>query len=54
MRELNIIDALALACLLIAGGCALAVLFGIIEAIVSAIFEGRSSGPASRPKRRKP
>ena len=52
MRELNIIDALGLACLIIAGACALAILFGIIEKIVSALFEGR--GLFDRPKRRKP
>jgi len=48
----NIIDALAWACLLIGGGCALAVLFGIFEAIITALFEGR--GIFARPKRRKP
>jgi len=52
MRELNIIDALGLACLIIAGGCGLAVLFGIFEAIITALFEGR--GIFDRPKRRKP
>jgi len=52
MRELNIIDALGLACLIIAGGCALAVLFGIIERIITALFEGRNI--FDRPKRRKP
>lgn len=52
MRELNIIDALGLACLVIAGGCALAVLFGIVEAIATALFEGRNI--FDRPKRRKP
>jgi hypothetical protein len=49
---MNALDALGLACLIIAGGCALAVLFGIFEAIVSAIFEGRNI--FDRPKRRKP
>ena len=48
----NIIDAFALACLLIAGGCFLAVFFGVIEGILSALFEGR--GIFDRPKRRKP
>jgi len=48
----HIADAFALACLIIAGGCALAVLFGIIEAIIAALFEGR--GLFDRPKRRKP
>ncbi|MBE3118070.1 MAG: hypothetical protein IMZ50_04840 [Candidatus Atribacteria bacterium] len=47
----HIIDAFALACLLIAGGCALAILFVIVEGIVSALFEGR--GIFDRPKRRK-
>jgi len=42
----NIIDAFGLACLIIAGGCALAVLFGIIERTIAAILD--------RPKRRKP
>lgn len=32
--ELNIIDALGLACLIIAGACALAILFSIIDAII--------------------
>ena len=41
----HIIDAFALACLVIAGGCFLAAFFGIIEAFVSAIFD--------HPKRRK-
>ena len=48
----NIIDSLGLTCLIIAGGCALAVLFGIIEGLVTALFEGR--GIFDRPKRRKP
>jgi len=47
----NIIDALALACLIIAGGCALAVFFGIIEIILTALFKWR--GIFDRPKRRK-
>ena len=41
----HIIDALGLACLIIAGGCALAVVFGIVEGFVSAILD--------HPKRRK-
>ena len=49
---MNALDALGLACLIIAGGCALAVLFGIVEGIVSALVEGR--GIFDRPKRRKP
>ena len=52
MRELSIIDALGLACLVVAAGCALAVLFGIFEAIITALFEWR--GIFGRPKRRKP
>ena len=48
----HIADAFALACLLIAGGCALAVVFGIIEAIATALFEGRNI--FDRLKRRKP
>jgi len=48
----HIIDALGLTCLIIAGGCALAVFFGIVEGIVSALLEGR--GLFDRPKRRKP
>ena len=48
----NIIDAFGLACLIIAGGCALAGLFGIIERIITALFEGR--GLFDRTKRRKP
>ena len=47
----NIIYAFGLACLLIAAGCALAVLFGIFEAIITALFEGH--GIFARPKRRK-
>ena len=50
--RLHIIDALGLAFLIIAGGCALAVLFGIFEATITALFEGR--GVFARPKRRKP
>jgi hypothetical protein len=42
----HIIDAFGLACLIIAGGCALAVVFGIVEIFASALFD--------RPKRRKP
>lgn len=52
MSTLHIIDAFALACLLIAGGCFLAILFGIIEGIITALFEGH--GIFDRPKRRKP
>jgi len=48
----DILDALGLTCLIIAGGCALAVLFGIVERIITALFEGR--GIFDRPKRRKP
>ena len=48
----NIIDAFGLACLIIAGGCALAVFFGIVERILTALLEGR--GIFDRPKRRKP
>ena len=48
---MNALDALGLACLIIAGGCALAVLFVIIEAIATALFGGR--GIFDRPKRRK-
>ena len=47
----DILDALGLACLLIAGGCALAVFFGIIEIILTALFKWR--GIFDRPKRRK-
>lgn len=47
----NIIDAFGLACLIIAGGCALAVVFGIIERVATALFEGRNI--FDRPKRRK-
>jgi hypothetical protein len=47
----HIIDAFGLACLIIAGGCVLAVLFHVIERIVSVLFEGR--GIFDRPKRRK-
>ena len=49
---MNALDALGLACLIIAGGCALAVLFGIVERIITALFEGRNI--FDRPKRRKP
>ena len=42
----HIIDALALAYLLIAGGCALAVIFAIIERTIAALLD--------HPKRRKP
>ena len=42
----DILDALGLACLLIAGGCALAVIFGIIERTIAALLD--------HPKRRKP
>jgi len=48
---MNALDAFALACLIIAGGCALAVFFGIVERIVSALAEGR--GIFDRSKRRK-
>lgn len=48
----DIIDAFGLACLIIAGGCVLAVVFGIIERIITALFEGRNI--FDRPKRRKP
>lgn len=48
----DILDALASACLILAGGCALAVVFGILEAIATTLFEGR--GIFDRPKRRKP
>jgi hypothetical protein len=48
----HITDAFGLACLIIAGGCALGVLFGIIERTITALFEGR--GIFDRPKRRKP
>ena len=51
MREFNIIDAFGLACLVVAAGCALAVLFGIFDAIITALVEGR--GIFDHPKRRK-
>jgi hypothetical protein len=41
---MNALDALGLACLIIAGGCALAVIFGIIERTIAALVH---------PKRRK-
>ncbi|MCJ7611942.1 MAG: hypothetical protein MUP19_06740 [Candidatus Aminicenantes bacterium] len=52
MNAPNVVDVLGLACLLIAGGCALAVLFHIVERIVTALFEGR--GIFDRAKRRRP
>jgi len=45
----NIVDALDLACLIIAGGCALAVFFGLVEWILF----GRS-GIFDRARRRRP
>jgi len=48
---MNALDAFALACLIIAGGCALAVLFGIVEGIATAILG--HNGQLDRPKRRK-
>lgn len=48
----HIIDAFALACLIIAGGCALAVFFGIVERILTALLEGHDL--FDRLKRRKP
>ena len=47
----HIINALGLACLILAGGCFLAVIFGIIEAIVTAALEGRRR-PMARKARR--
>jgi len=47
---MNALDALGLACLIIAGGCALAVLLGIIEGIAIAIL--RPGGLLDRIKRR--
>jgi len=47
---MNALDALGLAFLIIAGGCALALLFGIIEGIATAIL--RPGGLLDRIKRR--
>ena len=49
---MNILDALGWACLILAVACALAVLFHIVERIVSALFEGR--GIFDRTRRGKP
>ena len=48
---MNALDAFGLACLIIAGGCALATVFGIVEGIATALVEGR--GIFDHPKRRK-
>lgn len=48
----NIIDALALTCLIGAGACIIIVVIGIVGGIVSALFEGCSI--FGHPKRRKP
>ena len=47
-----LVDALGATCLIIMGGCALGVLFHVVERIVSALFEGR--GIFDRTRRGKP